>query len=366
MVEDIINANIEKLGNKDFCLGQDASKKYADFFKKGNTSGDILGIFFLRDANTIVNLIKYYSGFKKIVVYDLYLVNETLKAYFNIIGFSTVEIEFIDIGKNVPVIEFDKIIMNPPYDKSLHLKILDATIKENPEAEIVNLSPIRWLQDPLAEYKKNSDWKKFSNIREHISSLDVVPANDANDVFEVGLYSDLGIYFIDRSTPHIKISWKQFKTKAEAIMISKLIEMKDSLGSHVEKNKADGIRVPLTMIGGNRGYKPVYKDIPFTLDGKIHGKWWTDAKNMGGYEKPAGSPLPLSVKFNTEDEALNFYSFWFSKIGAWICEITHQQQNIQENVLPYLGDYTHPWTDEDLYKYFNLTKDETTVIENEV
>lgn len=49
------------------------------------------------------------------------------------------------------------IIMNPPYSGNLHLKIVSKIISEYPNAEIVNLSPIRWLQDPLAEYKKNSD-----------------------------------------------------------------------------------------------------------------------------------------------------------------------------------------------------------------
>ena len=49
---------------------------------------------------------------------------------------------------------FDKIIMNPPYDGNLHLKILSKIISEYPEAEVVNLSPIRWLQDHLSEYKK--------------------------------------------------------------------------------------------------------------------------------------------------------------------------------------------------------------------
>ena len=52
-----------------------------------------------------------------------------------------------------------KIIMNPPYNRNLHLKILQEAMKHGDE--IVNLSPIRWLQDPLAEYKKNSDWFRF-------------------------------------------------------------------------------------------------------------------------------------------------------------------------------------------------------------
>ena len=57
--------------------------------------------------------------------------------------------------------KFDVAIMNPPYDGNLHLKILEKVI---PIADkVVNISPARWLQDPLAKYKKNSDYNKFEN-----------------------------------------------------------------------------------------------------------------------------------------------------------------------------------------------------------
>ena len=90
--------------------------------------------------------------------------------------------------------KFDHIIMNPPYCKNLHLKILNEAIKYSDD--IVNLSPIRWLQDPLAEYKKNSDWKKFENIRNHIESVAVINAKDATVLFSAGFIMNLGIYHI--------------------------------------------------------------------------------------------------------------------------------------------------------------------------
>jgi type I restriction-modification system DNA methylase subunit len=48
--------------------------------------------------------------------------------------------------------KFDHIIMNPPYSRNLHLKILSNALDYSDD--IVNLSPVRWLQDPLAELKK--------------------------------------------------------------------------------------------------------------------------------------------------------------------------------------------------------------------
>ena len=40
--------------------------------------------------------------------------------------------------------------------------------------------------------------------------------------------------------------------------------------------------------------------------------------------------------------------------------------NVHSNLLPWLGDYTHPWTDYDLYAYFNLSDVEIKIIESEI
>ena len=40
-------------------------------------------------------------------------------------------------------------------------------------------------------------------------------------------------------------------------------------------------------------------------------------------------------------------------------------QQLNPKLLPWLYDYTHPWTDEMLYEYFNLTPEEIKEIENE-
>lgn len=86
------------------------------------------------------------------------------------------------------------IIMNPPYNGNLHLKTLDKVIKANPNSEIVNLSPIRWLQDPFASDKKSTEFERFKNIRKHIADIEVISAKEANDLFSINLFSDLGIY----------------------------------------------------------------------------------------------------------------------------------------------------------------------------
>ena len=92
--------------------------------------------------------------------------------------------------------KFDHIIMNPPYCRNLHLKILSEAIKYSDD--IANLSPIRWLQDPLAGYKKNSDFKKFEDVRNHIESVEVIDAAAANKLFNIK-FGDLGIYHVTKN-----------------------------------------------------------------------------------------------------------------------------------------------------------------------
>ena len=184
-IESVVNANIEKFGTTIFLLSNEADVKYAHLFKRGVLSGDAVGLFFLRNTEAILDLHAYYSaGFKKVVIYDIPIVNECLKAYAQLGGYNDSNVEYVDLGSNLSTtLKFDKIIMNPPYDGSLHLKILSAVIAEEPDAEIVNLSPIRWLQDPFAATKKTSDFNRFENIRKHLSSVEGITSSQAQNVF---------------------------------------------------------------------------------------------------------------------------------------------------------------------------------------
>ena len=261
--------------------------------------------------------------------------------------------------------KFDHIIMNPPYCRNLHLKILNEAIHHSDD--VVNLSPIRWLRDPLAEYKRNSDFKRFKEIRERIESIEIISASEARRAFSIEIFSDLGVYHLNKDGCFdVSNFWKLTRTPAQTMMLTKLISLEDNIAGHYEKNKRDGIRVPMTDIGGNRGYRNVYKELAYVIDGQKNGIDWTKCKNMGGYEKPEGCPLPLSIKFNTTTEAQNFYDSFFTKFYTWLCNITKMQQHLTPILLPWLGDYTHPWTDDDLYKYFELTDDEIKIIEYEI
>ena len=90
---------------------------------------------------------------------------------------------------------FDKILMNPPYDGGLHLKILKECTKFS--ENIINLSPVRWLQDPLLKYKKSAgdgSLKDGEAIKKYVKSIEVIESEKASEFFGTRQEADLGIY----------------------------------------------------------------------------------------------------------------------------------------------------------------------------
>lgn len=270
---------------------------------------------------------------------------------------------------------FDHIIMNPPYDKNLHLKILQEAIKHS--GDIVNLSPIRWLQDPLAEYKKNSDWEKFDDIRKRIESLDVIDPKVVKDCFGADFTSDIGIYHITT-----KGGWK----RKENTIIEKIIKKTtDVLNNHIEFDTNDGWRVRVSemrpcpvgrpdtqILVKNMKFETthhtlswVYKD-GYTPDGKLY---WTENNLNGGHglkEFTKDAKLPMSIPFATQEEAVNFENSTKTKLHHYMISKMKTDAHFPFRFVPMLPTYKHPWTDEMLYKYFSLTEDEVNEIEQEI
>ena len=267
------------------------------------------------------------------------------------------------------------IIMNPPYSGNLHLKILSHLISLYPEAEVVNLSPVRWLQDPLAKYKKNSDWKKFESVRKRIETLDVVTDIEAQSLFSAGFLSDLGIYHITQ-----KGGWKI----KENTIIEKIINKGcKTLKDVIEENKVDGWRVRVSEMRPAPSFAPnsnvyinftyyttssvrswVYKD-GFTPDEKTY---WTDHNTVKGSrdKSQVGDPIPLSIHFNTQEEAVNFENSTKTKFHRYMISKMKTDAHFPFKFVPVLPTYKHPWTDEMLYEYFGLNKEEIDIIEKEI
>jgi hypothetical protein len=251
--------------------------------------------------------------------------------------------------------------MNPPYDKNLHLKILQEAMKHSDD--VVNLSPIRWLQDPLAEYKKGSDYNKFEDIRKKIENLEVVPMKEAIRMFGADIPTDLGIYYITDNG-----GWDSTSLLNETVM-KVLAKVKENL-RNFDINKKDGWRVRVSVIcggrngGGGAGRKVglITQKLIGYKDGVKDGKPWYEHYMKNQWSKTTPE-IPYSIKFDTEEEMNNFLGVQSSKLGRWFYDKMVVDVNINNTNFLWLDDYSHPWTDEMLYEYFGLNPEEIQEIE---
>lgn len=320
-------------------------------------------------------------------VADLPILFETLTALGSEYDFSffDADLDLYDIIKNCDM-KFDCIIMNPPYQRNLHLKILAEAIKhlKDDESEVVNLSPIRWLQDPLAKYKKNSDYNRFEkSIRSHIEDVNVIYSKTAEEVFNIALPFNLGIY-----VGHAKsqIPFECSKSPSQ-LLISKLVpQYPDIINNHCQFSIPDKFAIVLSLMCGGSGNRTEDSD----------GSWFDSKKTFEQYcyhnnkrldngltyydNRKAlcwGNVKPRheqnNVQFNTQVEALNFFNACNTLFFKFAFKSIMVDVHVHPEFLPWMGDAVNPrtgkkgyeseWTDEDFYKFFGITDDEKKIIE---
>lgn len=250
--------------------------------------------------------------------------------------------EFIEELPNMP--KFDAAIMNPPYDRNLHLKILEKVI---PIAnKVVNISPVRWLQDPFAKYLKTSDYKKFEeSISKKIESLDIIDAKTASTIFDAGFTMNLGIYVCGNGG---------YQYDMETPLIKKIIKktMENSWAEFSQRKFYDN---NCTQI------KPYILNVSaYNSENNVLNKTYKsqcDVKLMNRTSVYTGGDGTASChfEFDTEIERKNFYDcynhrFMHWYIGKWKIDI-----HVKSFKVPYFGDYTKPWTTKMFCDYFDIT-----------
>lgn len=287
---------------------------------------------------------------------------------------------------------FDVILSNPPYDKSVHLKFLEKYCKI--AKNIITIQPCGWLTDTYVNEKK-SNFKKYENtILKHLNDIELFDWMDASIMFKIISHQGVGIFKLDENGGY---NYNEIPYKGKSKKIIDITKNTDSLENHIEWDKIDGIRVRTQAIknaapsAGSKFDKRWKEDIRFkyslmykgrsviSIDGydiKYKDKWWSEVGIKNKYTKKKGDPIPCSIKFDTIEEAQNFenycktdffiYCMWLSKVGV----------NTDFKHLPWLGNvkwsgktgkidgYKYPITDEMLYEYFNLSKDDIKLIQN--
>jgi hypothetical protein len=265
--------------------------------------------------------------------------------------------------------QINKVLMNPPYNGNLHLKVLDTTVKavrqNNPNCEVVSIQPARWLEDSTAPYKSGSDYKAYKDsIFNKLSKLQLVDATTSCKAFNIMNSTDLGIYTFNLEHTAITINLQE-------TLVSKLLtKILDGrvLKERVETKAVAGYRCEVKeMASGTGGHNLGNFDSSKIADVNIiwgpysdgytkDGKFFTETRQKNQFTK---SYFAYSILFTTLDEADNFYKSCNTKFYRRLVQLLKWDVHVPLSFLPYMEDYSKVWTDEDYCKFFDLTEEES-------
>ena len=247
--------------------------------------------------------------------------------------------------------KLDKIIMNPPYSGNLHLKILSHLISLYPDAEVVCLHPYTWLS-PTNIARPMGKWRSILNG--HCKSIDIISHDEMNTLFgtgnsiETGIISCWGENNVDLENYGLMPIQKSLYTKVEALQ-NEVVSLNQAKYNHLYGS---------VKYDGNPNFRREY-DVPiYTWHG---GSTLKEALLIKDDTKKVG----MVLYFNSENERQNFIDSLDTKFMTWYWKtfVVGCGDNKLINYFFRMKDYTHPWTDQMLYEYFDLTEEEIREIE---
>jgi len=250
--------------------------------------------------------------------------------------------------------KFDYCIQNPPYDRNLHLKVLEQTLKV--ADKVINISPIRWLQDPFAPYSSKSDYCKFEDsISKKIESLDVIPAKDAIKLFDAAFTMNLGIYVCSDKGG--------YAYQHNDSLVTKIVK-RTMTNNWTQYAYTKQCRIPqkeyILKIGSFGG--SAQTDLALLTNTSYESQLTTKEPNTNAHN----ACNYTMISFNTEAERRNFYNCYNHPFMKWHTRLWKVDVGIRTSNVPYFDDYTHPWTFKDFFNWFDLTKAEQSRVIREI
>ncbi|MBQ6630173.1 MAG: hypothetical protein IJH65_15330 [Methanobrevibacter sp.] len=236
--------------------------------------------------------------------------------------------------------KFSVAITNPPYSNSLHLQIMEEVVKHCDK--VINISPVRWLEDPMARYKKNSDYSKFEDsVSKKLEDLEVLNNKTSNELFDIE-HSDLGIYVLGNG----------------GYDYSKLSQM-DSICQKIfakcEKNKT------MMDISTEEGYRGPHDGIFGVINShrRESSRLISDKHELFvTYRETFGNKL---IFFKSEGERDNCFTYLTSKTMKYYSSKIRKNQRVPWQFIP-IVDFNKKCDDISLMEFFGFTKDEYNAI----
>ena len=268
------------------------------------------------------------------------------------------------------VVKFDRCAENPPFNQMVDMDFLAKC--HNICDQVAFIHPSTWLLD-----EKNKQ-QKFIKTKEIVkNTLDKIVLFNGNKIFNIQLFVPVAITFFDKEKKSKGIYCRdcindvelkydnihqinKYSNLDEYLSIRDKVRIKSNLDNLLNnKNKLNGdYFINTAQIRGHvdlKSNKIMLKDDFYTLVTKDLKVEKLNKKHM-------------FFSFNSEKEAENFLNYLktdFARFCLSIYKSNSQLDRGELEIIPYL-DFSKEWTDDKLYKYFNLIESEIEFIKKNI
>lgn len=256
---------------------------------------------------------------------------------------------------NMP--KFDVIVGNPPYEgqgNPLYLQILEKVNVNN--NRVIWLCPTQWVKN----YK---DSKYLDNLKKNTCS-NLVFHEFIGNPFEGALTAnEIGIFVFGEGNKenYENIRLERFLNAKLAKSIWDKFEKFNNIGEYTRKEFNKKFYVYASEVRGNQDLKT----------NKPKWDWTTlfgEEQRVNFYTKKPNGHWHF-WNFATINECKNFVASTETDIlmfAHYIGKVHNKNNEITISLIPWLGDYTHEWTEAEIAKKLKLTKEEVEYIYQEM
>ena len=249
--------------------------------------------------------------------------------------------DFINELTNMP--KFDVAIMNPPYDGSLHLKILEKVI---PIADkVVSISTSTWAAKQNINLPKGKYRKIFNN---KIESFTFIPHKEINDIFGTGNSIKDGSIIVFSKNGAFDIERYGFNSTEEYTLFKKInfYSNEECITMSAAKNGKFGGTAEMFRTMKPKFYVPIYQ--------------WHGGKNCFDacviQDKNKIDKGCSYFKFDSAQEQINFIDSLHTKFMDWFYYSFIVPGDYKEQAYLFrMTDYSKPWDDKRFCEYFGIT-----------
>ena len=256
--------------------------------------------------------------------------------------------------------KFDIILSNPPYSgPTLHLQFIEKYIKLANKSIVV--CPCSWLEDyGVSEGWKKSPKTKYVNaLGKYIENYDYYEAHDFQKIMNIATWCSGIIALFNEKNKNQEL-YKEIANnkinKYDKEIIEKVAKIiykdknKSVLGNYRKHKNESGYDyfIKLTRVHGHVNCRDAYDNIAPDIKYSL---------NIPDKEQK-------EVYFKTKEEAINFFESIKTTFCKYLRKLGCYGSGDFNGGLPFMDDYTTPWTTDRFCKYFNISDEAKNYIEN--